>query len=88
MKKFGEGTQSREVSDIFIHPRYNYSVYFNDIAVLRLASSVDFTNNIRPCCLWEDGVDIKHVLNKLGSFRVNTQSTDSILYQIFINVNF
>lgn len=68
LKKFGDGTQDRDVADIFIHPKYNYSVYFNDIAVLKLKSSADITNFVRPCCLWEDGVDIEYVLNKLGRY--------------------
>ncbi|XP_063924172.1 serine proteinase stubble-like isoform X3 [Zophobas morio] len=67
LKKFGTGTQDREVSDIFIHPQYNYSVYFNDIAVLKLKNSADITNYVRPCCLWEGAVDLEYVLNKLGT---------------------
>jgi hypothetical protein len=67
LKKFGPGTQDREVSDIFIHPQYNYSVYFNDIAVLKLKNPVDITNYVRPCCLWEDGEEIERILGNLGT---------------------
>nr|XP_008196144.1 PREDICTED: proclotting enzyme isoform X3 [Tribolium castaneum] len=67
LKKFGDGTQDRDVTDIFIHPQYNYSVYFNDIAVLKLKTPADLNNYVRPCCLWEDGTDIEYVLNKLGT---------------------
>ncbi|RZC34688.1 serine proteinase stubble-like, partial [Asbolus verrucosus] len=84
LKKFGSGTQDREVSDIFIHPQYNYSVYFNDIAVLKLKNSVDITNYVRPCCLWEGGNDIEYVLNKLGTvvgwgFDENRQISDTLM---------
>ncbi|XP_042609386.1 tryptase-like isoform X1 [Cyprinus carpio] len=42
---------SRSVSTLLIHPSYNNDTYNNDIALLRLSSSVIFTNYIRPVCL-------------------------------------
>uniref|UniRef100_A0A9J7XJ08 Peptidase S1 domain-containing protein n=1 Tax=Cyprinus carpio carpio TaxID=630221 RepID=A0A9J7XJ08_CYPCA len=42
---------SRSVSTLLIHPSYNNDTYNNDIALLRLSSSVFFTNYIRPVCL-------------------------------------
>ncbi|KAG7220686.1 hypothetical protein INR49_017947 [Caranx melampygus] len=42
---------SRPVSQTIVHPDYNPTTSDNDIALLRLSSSVPFTNFIRPICL-------------------------------------
>ncbi|XP_051740874.1 serine protease 27-like [Ctenopharyngodon idella] len=42
---------SSSVSTLVIHPSYNSDTYNNDIALLHLSSSVNFTNYIRPVCL-------------------------------------
>ena len=42
---------SRSVTQIINHPDYNADTNDNDISLLQLASSVDFTNYIRPVCL-------------------------------------
>ncbi|XP_030592371.1 transmembrane protease serine 9-like isoform X1 [Archocentrus centrarchus] len=42
---------SRSVSQVIIHPNYNSDTDDNDISLLKLSSSVTFTNYIRPVCL-------------------------------------
>ncbi|XP_030649819.1 serine protease 27-like, partial [Chanos chanos] len=42
---------SRGVSQIIIHPDFNSATSENDIALLRLSSSVNFTDYIKPVCL-------------------------------------
>lgn len=42
---------SSRVSTLVIHPSYSSDNYNNDIALLQLSSSVNFTNYIRPVCL-------------------------------------
>ncbi|KAM6904774.1 trypsin II-P29-like [Xenentodon cancila] len=46
---------SRSVSLIIIHQSYDEITHDNDIALLRLSSSVEFTNYIKPVCLAADG---------------------------------
>ncbi|XP_014870612.1 testisin-like [Poecilia latipinna] len=56
---FGRQTQagpnnnevSRQLSQIIVHPNYNNSLFNNDLALMKLSSSVSFTNFIRPICL-------------------------------------
>ncbi|KAL2078683.1 hypothetical protein ACEWY4_026368 [Coilia grayii] len=42
---------SRTVSRIVLHSKYDHGTSDNDIALLQLSSSVNFTNYIRPVCL-------------------------------------
>ncbi|XP_062382813.1 serine protease 27-like isoform X2 [Sardina pilchardus] len=42
---------SRTISRIILHPHFNTSTFENDIALLRLSTSVTFTDYIRPVCL-------------------------------------
>lgn len=42
---------SRTVAQIINHPNYNPSTSDNDISLLRLSSTVEFNNFIRPVCL-------------------------------------
>lgn len=42
----------RNVSQIIVHPNYNNNIFLNnDITLMKLSSSVNFTNYIRPICL-------------------------------------
>ncbi|XP_069044036.1 uncharacterized protein [Lepisosteus oculatus] len=44
-------TVSRGVQQIIKHPNYDSSTNNNDIALMKLSSSVSFNNNIQPVCL-------------------------------------
>lgn len=54
-----QGTNPNEVShtvtQIICHPNYSSSTSDNDICLLKLSSSVTFTNYIRPVCLAAPG---------------------------------
>lgn len=65
---FGSDVQDRSISEIFIHPEYNHSVYFNDIAVLKLSRPVTITNFVRPCCLWEGDSNLEGILRQEGKY--------------------
>lgn len=69
LRKFGSEIQDREIGDIYIHPQYNHSGYYNDIAVLRLSEPVEITNYVRPVCLWEEPDDLNEVEGKLGELK-------------------
>ncbi len=42
---------SRRASQIINHPNYDGSTFNNDIALIQLSSSVNFSDYIRPVCL-------------------------------------
>lgn len=46
---------SRTVTRIIRHPDYDTSTFDNDICLLQLSSTVDFTNFIVPVCLAASG---------------------------------
>uniref|UniRef100_A0A3Q1J8F0 Peptidase S1 domain-containing protein n=1 Tax=Anabas testudineus TaxID=64144 RepID=A0A3Q1J8F0_ANATE len=46
---------STSVAEIVLHPNYDSSINDNDIALLRLATPVQFTDHIRPVCLAASG---------------------------------
>lgn len=68
LKIFDDKIQNREIDQIFIHPEYNATVYFNDIAILKLSSPVVITKYVRTCCLWEGNTELETIINQLGTY--------------------
>uniref|UniRef100_A0A3Q3X6A9 Peptidase S1 domain-containing protein n=1 Tax=Mola mola TaxID=94237 RepID=A0A3Q3X6A9_MOLML len=54
-QSFNPNEVFRRVSRIINHPNYNPATQDNDIALLQLASTVQFTNYIKPVCLAAEG---------------------------------
>lgn len=59
LENYGEvGAVSRDIRNLIIHPDYDgKSLPDADIAILHMQSSVDFSQFIRPICLWSEAVD-------------------------------
>lgn len=67
MKRWSStGIQDKQVSAIIAHPHYNARLYSNDIAIIKLANPAEFTDYVRPICLWGDSPDFNTVVNKEG----------------------
>uniref|UniRef100_A0A8D8RL55 Serine protease snake n=2 Tax=Cacopsylla melanoneura TaxID=428564 RepID=A0A8D8RL55_9HEMI len=47
----GANPENYKVVQVYAHPDYSSSKKYNDIALLRLDRSVEFTDNVRPACL-------------------------------------
>ncbi|KAF5284204.1 hypothetical protein FQR65_LT00204 [Abscondita terminalis] len=54
-----EGTQTRYVSHVIPHPDYKPVSNRNDIALIKMFKPVDYTDVVRPVCLWNDKADAK-----------------------------
>ncbi|KAK9875991.1 hypothetical protein WA026_011092 [Henosepilachna vigintioctopunctata] len=67
LNKFGTEIQDKEVVDIYVHPEYNYSVFYNDISILRLGEPAQFTNYVRPICLWQGSDDLNEIEGHYGT---------------------
>ncbi|GLV36952.1 uncharacterized protein CBL_02213 [Carabus blaptoides fortunei] len=68
LRKFSnKGIQNVEVKKITMHPEYNYRTYVNDIAVIHLARPAEYTDYVRPVCLWSENVALETVVHKEGT---------------------
>lgn len=47
-----DGAFEANISKIILHPKYRPSSYYHDIALIKLMRRVEFTEFIRPACLW------------------------------------
>ncbi|KAK9751280.1 Serine protease gd N-terminus [Popillia japonica] len=61
------GLQGHRVSKIIRHPQYNFHQYTHDIAVIKLSRRVEYTDFVRPICLWEGAKDVDHLTRRLGT---------------------
>ncbi|XP_064292716.1 serine protease 43-like isoform X5 [Plodia interpunctella] len=62
------GVEIRAVEDVITHPQYNASSFSRDLAVLVLRDPVQYSDWVRPVCLWpENLVDISNIIDKKGS---------------------
>lgn len=48
-----EDTTEFDISRIIVHPLYNETMLYNDIALLKLREKITFRNTIRPACLFD-----------------------------------
>lgn len=61
-----QGVQTKEVYHLNVNPAYDSNTFHNDIAVLTLSSDVQFTDYVRPACVWEPENSIDSVVGKEG----------------------
>lgn len=66
LKQFSAGIQVHQALQATLHPEYNHTYYFNDIAVLKLSRNAEFNDFVRPVCLWEDSLSIDSLIGKSG----------------------
>jgi hypothetical protein len=61
-----------QVSRIFVNPFFNASNFQADVAMLVLASTVQYTTNVRPVCLWSQrDISLESIVGKEGVVRSN-----------------
>ncbi|XP_048002705.1 venom protease-like isoform X2 [Leguminivora glycinivorella] len=77
------------IKQIVKHPEYKPPRRYNDIALLELATDVDFSNTIRPACLWQrNDFDsyTRAVATGWGVIDVNTKETSKELQKVSISL--
>lgn len=62
-QNFGLGNEQQiiRVSKIIVHPEYKPRLYYNDIALLGLQTSVQPSRNIVPACLWSSENEVPFI---------------------------
>ncbi|XP_016952932.1 spaetzle-processing enzyme [Drosophila biarmipes] len=77
-----------DIADEFIHPAYQYENYRNDIALLRMAEEVTFSDYIRPICLLVNEQVGKPIplFKVTGWGKTNSYPTSRILKTAIIDV--
>lgn len=63
---FGTEVQESVVEKIYVHAEYNATSFFNDIAILKLVKEINFTDYVRPCCLWDGTSDLESIVDQAG----------------------
>lgn len=56
----------RAISNFKVNPEYNKANFHNDIAILNLNEDVEYSNYVRPVCLWEAADGIQDVVGQNG----------------------
>lgn len=62
-----DGSQTRQVSKIVVHPSYSGDSHYGDVAVLTLSKNIEYSNFVRPICLWESVNGISDIIDREGS---------------------
>ncbi|KAG5875931.1 Serine protease gd, partial [Gonioctena quinquepunctata] len=62
-----EGEIMIETESIHIHPDYKDFTSDADVAVLTLSEKIQFTNFIRPLCLWGENSELEKIVGRQGT---------------------
>ncbi|XP_031627884.1 serine protease persephone-like [Contarinia nasturtii] len=76
-----------DIQEIIRHPDYKSSTKKNDIALVRLAQRIQFTENIRPACLRTDLTDIRPEIEMLVTGWGTTSSERTVRPSILLKTN-
>lgn len=57
--------QDSSVEEIMVHPQYNSTRFYSDMALLRLKKAARYTDHVRPVCLWSSE-DLKQLVGRVG----------------------
>ncbi|XP_065335036.1 CLIP domain-containing serine protease B15-like [Cloeon dipterum] len=51
------GVQTRKVSSLIVHPKYDSKEFNSDVGLMILNKKINITDHVRPICLWNDDSD-------------------------------
>uniref|UniRef100_A0A2M4ANB5 Putative trypsin-like serine protease n=1 Tax=Anopheles triannulatus TaxID=58253 RepID=A0A2M4ANB5_9DIPT len=58
--------QEHEAHQLITHPDFDINDLVHDIALIKLATDITFTNYIQPVCLWDRPVDLQGIVGTKG----------------------
>ncbi|XP_052901979.1 CUB and peptidase domain-containing protein 1-like [Anopheles moucheti] len=59
--------QEHEAFKLIVHPEYNVNRIQHDIALIKLATDITYTDYIQPVCLWNRGEDLNAIVGTWGT---------------------
>ncbi|XP_052889014.1 prostasin-like [Anopheles moucheti] len=59
--------QEHEAFQLIVHPQYNVNSIQHDIALIKLATDITYTDYIQPICLWNRGEDQNSIVDTWGT---------------------
>ncbi|XP_052902067.1 enteropeptidase-like [Anopheles moucheti] len=59
--------QELEAFQLIVHPEYNINSHQHDIALIKLATDITYTDYIQPICLWNRGEDQNAIVGTWGT---------------------
>ncbi|XP_052891107.1 serine protease 27-like [Anopheles moucheti] len=59
--------EEHEAFELIVHPGYNGNDFQHDIALIKLATDITYTNYIQPICLWNRGEDLHTIIGSWGT---------------------
>lgn len=62
-------SQPRSLKNIHIHPDFNATTLYSDIAILELSSPVVRSRTARPVCLWQGSADLDLIVGRKATVR-------------------
>ncbi|XP_067010104.1 uncharacterized protein [Anabrus simplex] len=64
---WGDEVQGKEIKSVHVHPSYNSSSHYNDIAVLKLRTPAYISIFVKPICVWgRNDEDLQDIIGKTG----------------------
>ncbi|XP_055600589.1 prothrombin-like [Uranotaenia lowii] len=58
--------QSHDVKAMFIHEAFNWDQVEDDIALLRLATKITYSDYVQPICMWQGNSSVEQIVNRTG----------------------
>lgn len=63
-----EGQQIKGVINRIVFPFYNPNSYHGDICILTLDSQIEYSQYVRPVCIWDHPADLSVIIGHLGTY--------------------
>ncbi|XP_053671756.1 polyserase-2-like [Anopheles nili] len=64
---FDNRAQEHEAFELIVHPEYRVNEVQHDMALIKLATDITYTNYIQPICLWNRGEDQNSIVGSYGT---------------------